>query len=151
MNGNRILIFASHIINELLRHIVYFLDTKCFPDIFCYYFIATFRYISTMKQEEDYEEFMENIVNKNNSAHVNAYNAIKFLLFGKKLKQKKSLLNQPTSSKVRNNSLEPNQSRSSLEKGKDIQVGNYGKKGKKKFKDIRDFEEKKKEKEGKEI
>lgn len=105
-----------------------------------------------MQQEEDYEEFMENILNKNNSAHVNAYNAIKFLLFGKKLKQKKSPLNQPTSSKVQNNySLESNQSRNSLEKGKESQGGNYGKKGKKKFKDIRDFEEKKKEQEGKGI
>lgn len=43
-------------------------------------------YISEIKHEEDYEEFMENILNKNNAAHINAYNEIKYTIFGKKIK-----------------------------------------------------------------
>ncbi|KAF7284000.1 hypothetical protein GWI33_022817 [Rhynchophorus ferrugineus] len=96
-------------------------------------------YISTMKHEEDFEEFMENIVNKNNIAHVNAYNAIKFAIFGDKLKKKhiqKPVVNQQKQ-------IKPEQI------PQDNQ--NSNKKGKKKFKDINTFQEKKKQKEGRQL
>lgn len=87
---------------------------------------------------------MENIVQKQNSAHVHAYNAIKYILFGNKLKKKETV------QQVLPNNVSKSAGISSqlAEQRKDNQAGNYGKKGKKKFRDIKDFQEKKKEKEG---
>lgn len=42
-----------------------------------------FRYILTIKHVEDYEEFMENIVDVSNAAHRKAYEALKLHQFGK--------------------------------------------------------------------
>ncbi|XP_050295164.1 activating signal cointegrator 1 [Anthonomus grandis grandis] len=100
-------------------------------------------YIATMKHEEDYEEFMENILNKQNTAHLNAYNAIKYQLFGNKLKQKK-----PSQSTGNNNPSSSQNSNPGSDKSKDNQSAGYGKKNKKKFKDIKEYQEQKKEKEG---
>ncbi|KAJ8955758.1 hypothetical protein NQ318_008632 [Aromia moschata] len=41
-------------------------------------------YISSIQHEDDYEEFMENILDKNNSAHLRSYHGIKDIIFGRK-------------------------------------------------------------------
>lgn len=102
--------------------------------------ITPFRYISTMKHEEDFEEFMENIVNKNNTAHINAYNGIKYAIFGDKLRKKNVLSFVP---KQQNHTTKSEQIRQDNQ--------HSSKKGKKKFKDINTFQEKKKQREGKKI
>lgn len=90
---------------------------------------------------------MENILKKNSSAHINAYNEIKFIIFGSKLKNKNVTLPQHVtkSSPTNLNQRLPEKSDS---QNRESQGGAYGKKGKKKFKDLKDFQEKKKEKEG---
>lgn len=103
-----------------------------------YLIILASSYISSIKHEEDYEEFMENIVQRQNSAHIHAYNAIKYILFGNKLKKKETVQQQILPNNVSKSQL--------AEPRKDNQAGNYGKKGKKKFRDIKDFQEKKKKK-----
>ncbi|CAH1108679.1 unnamed protein product [Psylliodes chrysocephalus] len=90
-------------------------------------------YIKSIEHEEDYAEFMDNILDKNNASHINSFEGIKGILFGKKQKNK-SFNNNPSSS---NNSNNNNQQKSNLQK-----------KGKTKFKDINIFQEKKKQKEG---
>ncbi|XP_066154680.1 activating signal cointegrator 1 [Euwallacea fornicatus] len=108
-------------------------------------------YIASIKHEEDYEEFMENIVNRQNSAHLNAYNTIKYALFGQKLRQKQSQANNsPTSTLKASKSHAPLSSQQGQQGGSSDknQSGNQGKKVKAKFKNIKDFQEKKKAKEG---
>ncbi|KAL1512726.1 hypothetical protein ABEB36_002267 [Hypothenemus hampei] len=104
-------------------------------------------YISSMKQEEDYEEFMDSIIKKRNAAHIKAYNAIKYLLFGNKLKNKnKNLSDNMTSNSGR---LSQNQASSSGKQKTDTSSNtSQGKKGKKKFRDIQNFEDKKEEERG---
>jgi len=103
-------------------------------------------YISEIKQVEDYEEFMENILNRNNSAHIHAYNEIKYLLFGGKHNKKVQDSVSVSKNSTTNVSTKAGEKTDSH---KETQGGNtYSKKGKKKFRDIRDFQEKKKEKEG---
>lgn len=97
-------------------------------------------YISTMKHEEDFEEFMENIVDKNSQAHISAYNAIKYIIFGDKLKK--------NNKQVQQNQNKSQKSNNSEQSKHDQQTS---KKGKKKFRDINAFQEQKKEKEGRQI
>lgn len=45
-------------------------------------FIVYLRYIVTIDNEDDYNEFMENIVDRSNSDHITAYDALKVNLLG---------------------------------------------------------------------
>ncbi|XP_018568007.1 activating signal cointegrator 1 [Anoplophora glabripennis] len=90
-------------------------------------------YIKSIKHEEDYEEFMENILDKNNSAHMRSYEGIKNIILGYKNNEKNSN-NAPQKTDSRFDS----QSRSTQ----------HQKKGKTKFRDINTYQAKKKEKDG---
>ncbi|CAH0552081.1 unnamed protein product [Brassicogethes aeneus] len=81
-------------------------------------------YINSMENEEDYEEFMESIVDKSKSAHVHSFNGIRDIIF----KKSKAKVNNITAPQKQQN---PPQ-----------------KKDKKKFTNINSFEEKKKKKSG---
>lgn len=86
---------------------------------------------------------MHNIVNRQDPAHVDAYNAIKYAIFGgknKTLKQKQQENPKTAQAIAITSPVELN------EKGKTLQQS--GKKGKKKFRDIKEFQEEKREKEG---
>ncbi|ENN73081.1 hypothetical protein YQE_10285, partial [Dendroctonus ponderosae] len=101
------------------------------------------RYICSIKNEEDFEEFMHNIVNKQDPAHVNAYNAIKNAIFGGKSKTLMQKQQENAKKSAIASTVESN------EKGKTpAQSASGSKKGKKKFRDIKEFQEEKKEKEG---
>ncbi|ERL96196.1 hypothetical protein D910_01382, partial [Dendroctonus ponderosae] len=100
-------------------------------------------YICSIKNEEDFEEFMHNIVNKQEPAHVNAYNAIKNAIFGGKSKTLMQKQQENAKKSAIASTVESN------EKGKTpAQSASGSKKGKKKFRDIKEFQEEKKEKEG---
>ncbi|KAJ8924475.1 hypothetical protein NQ315_007272 [Exocentrus adspersus] len=86
-------------------------------------------YIKGIQHEEDYEEFMENILDKNNSAHMRSYNGIKNIILG--IKSETSIA-QP----------QPEKQQSSKQQNQST------KKGKTKFRDINTYKAKKKEKEG---
>lgn len=88
--------------------------------------------MKNIKKEEDFEDFIENILDKNNSAHMRAYEGIKNILLGNKNTNKSS--NKTSSQKADNSSHNrPTQQH---------------KKGKTKFKDINTYQAKKKEKDG---
>ncbi|XP_028137545.1 activating signal cointegrator 1 [Diabrotica virgifera virgifera] len=78
-------------------------------------------YIKSIKSEDDYEEFMENIIDRSNLAHKNSYDGIRNIIFRKTAEKEKP------------------------------EITNANKKGKKKFKDINVYQEKKKEKEGRQV
>ncbi|XP_019866589.1 activating signal cointegrator 1 [Aethina tumida] len=84
-------------------------------------------YILSMDHEEDFEEFMDNLIDKSKSAHINSYNGIRHIIFGKK---KVLLKDVPSISTNKHNST------------------SQPKKEKKKFKNISTYEEQKKKKEG---
>ncbi|KAJ8964919.1 hypothetical protein NQ314_004526 [Rhamnusium bicolor] len=92
-------------------------------------------YIISIKHEEDYEEFMENILDKNNSAHLRSYNGIKDIIFGNG-----SNIKSNTSINSQKSSYSKNQTQPAVHK-----------KGKTKFKDINTYQAKKKEKDGRSI
>ncbi|CAH1958711.1 unnamed protein product [Acanthoscelides obtectus] len=89
------------------------------------------RYISSIEHAEDYDEFMENIVDRSNSGHVRAYETIKYLLFGH------------TDNKVDN---KPPQNNTSEKQGgsKQSNYASSSKKGKTRYTDIHKYQEKKK-------
>lgn len=95
-----------------------------------------FRYIRSIKQEEDYEEFMENILNKHNTAHLESYEGIRNIIFGKR---SKPIVHQ--TSNVNTNS--------GTQKFTPKNSSNQIKKGKPRFRDINTYQVKKKQKEGK--
>lgn len=88
---------------------------------------------------------MENILDRNNSAHIRSYEGIRDIIFKKK-KGKKDFRNNASSNISQNQTQQPshnvqksNQSNPSV---------THVKKGKAKFKDINTYQEKKKQKEG---
>ena len=88
-----------------------------------------------MKHQEDLEEFMENIIDKNNVSHVSSYEGICKILFGNK---------SPTKSNAESRVVPRHQEKSSSK-------ANRYQKGKKKFSDINTFQEKKKQQEGRTV
>ncbi|CAG9821491.1 unnamed protein product [Phaedon cochleariae] len=95
-------------------------------------------YIRSIELEEDYAEFMENILDRSKSSHITAFEGIRNIIFRKQQGSKK-----PSSSTgaIPKNTGNQNSSRQNSISS--------GKKGKTKFKDINTYEIKKKEKEGK--
>nr|CAH7715530.1 unnamed protein product [Callosobruchus chinensis] len=87
------------------------------------------RYICSIEHAEDYDEFMENIVDKNNSEHVRAYETIKYLLFGRTSESKSQQQNTKSD--------KPGGSKQSS-------YGSTNKKGKTRYTDIHKYQEKKK-------
>ncbi|VEN61461.1 unnamed protein product, partial [Callosobruchus maculatus] len=87
------------------------------------------RYICSIEHAEDYDEFMENIVDKNNSGHVRAYETIKYLLFGRTSES----ITQPTKPEKPGGSKQSSYGSSSTNK-----------KGKTRYTDIHKYQEKKK-------
>ncbi|EFA06844.2 Activating signal cointegrator 1-like Protein [Tribolium castaneum] len=88
-------------------------------------------YIHSIKNKEDLDEFMENIIDKNNTGHVTSYEGICNILFGSNKASKKSHSEAMVASK-------------SQEKNNKAMK----QKGKKRFSDINAFQEKKKQQEG---
>ncbi|CAG9857807.1 unnamed protein product [Phyllotreta striolata] len=88
-------------------------------------------YIKNIQHEEDLAEFMENVVDKTNAAHLNSYEGIKNILFSSK--QNIPSVPVPSNSNTAKQKPAPN------------------KKSKTKFKDINTYQEKKKQKEGRTI
>jgi hypothetical protein len=84
-----------------------------------------------MKHKDDLDEFMENILDRNNVSHVTSYEGICKVLFGNKSSNK--------------NNSEANVAVKFQEKPS---KGNKFHKGKKKFSDINTYQEKKKIQEG---
>ncbi|CAG9839438.1 unnamed protein product [Diabrotica balteata] len=78
-------------------------------------------YIKSIKSEDDYAEFMENIIDRSNLGHKNSYDGIRNIIFRKNAEKEK------------------------------IETTNTNKKSKKKFKDINVYQEKKKEKQGRQV
>ncbi|CAH1365603.1 unnamed protein product [Tenebrio molitor] len=91
-------------------------------------------YIDSMKHKDDLDEFMENILDRNNVSHVTSYEGICKVLFGNKSSNK--------------NNTEANVAVKFQEKPS---KGNKFHKGKKKFSDINTYQEKKKIQEGRTI
>lgn len=96
-------------------------------DLTNYFISVCYSYILSMDHEEDFEEFMDNLIDKSKSAHINSYNGIRHIIFGKK---KVLLKDVPSISTNKHNST------------------SQPKKEKKKFKNINTYEEQKKKKEG---
>lgn len=129
------------------------LGTDVSEDIVRYVFISIFdmvllitffSYISSIKHEDDYEEFMENILDRNNSAHIRSYEGIRDIIFKKK-KGKKDFKNE--SSTVKQNQAQ-HSSNKVQKSNQNTPSVSHMKKGKAKFKDINTYQEKKKQKEG---
>ncbi|XP_063921558.1 activating signal cointegrator 1-like [Zophobas morio] len=113
--------------NLLLNHLKVILGNHVESDIV--------DYINSMKHQEDLEEFMENIIDKNNVSHVSSYEGICKILFGNK---------SPTKSNAESRVVPRHQEKSSSK-------ANRYQKGKKKFSDINTFQEKKKQQEGRTV
>ncbi|XP_060531252.1 activating signal cointegrator 1 isoform X2 [Cylas formicarius] len=109
------------IVDSIHNHLTIILGEDVEPNIV--------EYIRGMKHEEDFEEFMENIVNKNDVGHVTASVAIKNLIFSTK--------------KVQSKFQEPQ-----TFDQKHLKLNLQGKKEKKKFRSIKQFEEEKTEMQG---
>ncbi|XP_044266046.1 activating signal cointegrator 1 [Tribolium madens] len=91
-------------------------------------------YIHSIKNKEDLDEFMENIIDKNNSGHVTSYEGICNILFGSNKTSKKShseTMVTPKGQEKNNKAIKQ--------------------KGKKRFSDINTYQEKKKQQEGRTI
>ncbi|RZC41582.1 activating signal cointegrator 1 [Asbolus verrucosus] len=114
--------------NQLLSHLKLILGNHVESDIV--------EYIHSMKQQEDLEEFMENILDRNNIGHMTSYEAICKILFGDK---------PPLKAKSGSSSHNRNPDKASFNKMNKFQ------KGKKRFSDINTFQEKKKQQEGRKI
>ncbi|KAG5879979.1 hypothetical protein JTB14_030476 [Gonioctena quinquepunctata] len=93
-------------------------------------------YIKGIEHEEDYAEFMENILDKRNSAHLTSFESIRRIIFGKQS-------NTNPNDKVETKTSGTRDSRKQGLSG--------SKKRKTKFKDINSYQTKKKEKEGRSI
>lgn len=100
--------------------------------------INILRYIRSMKHEEDYEEFMENILNKNNTAHLESYKGIRNIIFGRRSKPIVSATSDVNTNQ-RSQKSTPNNVKSPSVNTK---------KGRTKFHDINKYQVKKKQKEG---
>lgn len=87
-----------------------------------------------MRHQEDLDEFMENILDKNNVSHITSYESICRLLFGNK-----------SSKKNNSKSVIPSQNQEKSNKS------NRPQKGKKRFSNINTFQEKKKQQEGRTV
>nr|XP_023018636.1 activating signal cointegrator 1 [Leptinotarsa decemlineata] len=93
-------------------------------------------YIKSIEHEEDYAEFMENILDKNNSGHRTSYEGIRNIIFGKRNSSNKEVNSARNAASSSNNRKQPTSG---------------SKKTKPKFKDINTYQAKKKEKEGRSI
>lgn len=107
------------------------------------YLISPCSYISSIKHEEDYEEFMENILDRNNSAHVRSYEGIRDIIF-----KKKKTTNNQKKAPHSNNSSQIQQVNNAPKSSQNNPSVVHIKKGKTKFKDINTYQVKKKQKEG---
>ncbi|KAL3287011.1 hypothetical protein HHI36_001497 [Cryptolaemus montrouzieri] len=106
-------------------------------------------YILSIKTEDDFEEFTQNIVDTQNGAHLEAHKLIRNILFG--VKENKTTPGRSENSKLKANNSFNNKTKSqNIENAKQptVNKNKNSSRGKKKFQDIKSFKEKEKIKEG---